>query len=89
VIGSRRKVRRIFDALLDGGLPEAALARISAPVGLDVGSESVDEIDVSIVAELIARRNLGPAALRRPKLPRSAGPIPGERARLPEPASSR
>ena len=41
----------------------AALDRVSAPVGLDVGSESVAEIAVSIVAELIARRNRGPAAL--------------------------
>lgn len=60
LIGSRRKIRMIFDALLDEGLPEEALARVSAPVGLDIGSESVDEIAVSIVAELIARRNQGP-----------------------------
>ena len=64
LIGSKRKIRMIFDALLDEGIDEACLDRVSAPVGLDIGSESVDEIAVSIVAELIARRNRGPDAVR-------------------------
>ena len=64
LIGSRRKVRRIFDALLEAGTTEEALSRVSAPVGLDIGSETVDEIAVSIVAELIARRNRGEDAMR-------------------------
>ena len=64
LIGSRRKIRLIFGALLDEGVEEAALARVSAPVGLDIGSESVIEIAVSIVAELIARRNRGAAGAR-------------------------
>lgn len=59
LIGSRRKIRMIFDALLDLGMSRTALARVAAPVGIDIGSESVAEIAVSIVAELIARRNLG------------------------------
>ena len=63
LIGSRRKIKMIFEALLDEGIEEQALARVSAPVGLDIGSESVVEIAVSIVAELIARRNRGTAAL--------------------------
>jgi xanthine dehydrogenase accessory factor len=62
LIGSRRKIKLIREALLDEGISEAALSRVSAPVGLDIGSESVFEIAVSIVAELIARRNLAPAA---------------------------
>jgi xanthine dehydrogenase accessory factor len=60
LIGSRRKIRMIFDGLREMGVGEEALARVSAPVGLEIGSESVSEIAVSIVAELIARRNLGP-----------------------------
>ena len=63
MIGSRRKVREVRDALLDAGVPEAALARVAMPVGLSIGSETVDEIAISIVAELIARRNRGPEAL--------------------------
>jgi xanthine dehydrogenase accessory factor len=63
LIGSRRKIRLIFDGLRELGVPDAALARVSAPVGLDIGSQTVVEIAVSIVAELIARRNNG----RRPE----------------------
>jgi xanthine dehydrogenase accessory factor len=64
MIGSKRKVRLIFDDLLQKGISEAALAKVHAPVGLEIGSQTVPEIAVSIVAELIARRNLGevPAA---------------------------
>jgi xanthine dehydrogenase accessory factor len=63
LIGSRRKIRLIFDALLDVGVRPEDLARVAAPVGLEIGSESVPEIAVSIVAELIARRNRGPSAV--------------------------
>jgi xanthine dehydrogenase accessory factor len=62
MIGSRRKIRVIFEALRGRGVPEEALARVNAPVGLDIGSRTVPEIAVSIVAELIARRNLGARA---------------------------
>jgi xanthine dehydrogenase accessory factor len=60
LIGSRRKIKLIFESLRESGIPESALERVSAPVGLEIGSQTVPEIAVSIVAELIARRNLGP-----------------------------
>jgi xanthine dehydrogenase accessory factor len=63
LIGSRRKIRLILDNLRDLGISEAALSRVTAPVGLEIGSQTVVEIAVSIVAELIARRNLGEGAL--------------------------
>ena len=59
MIGSRRKIKLIFESLRESGIPESALERVSAPVGLEIGSQTVPEIAVSIVAELIARRNLG------------------------------
>jgi xanthine dehydrogenase accessory factor len=59
MIGSKRKVRLIFDDLRAKGVPEDALARVRAPVGLPIGSQTVPEIAVSIVAELIAHRNIG------------------------------
>lgn len=65
MIGSRRKIRLIFEALREQGVSDGALARVSAPVGLDIGSRTVPEIAVSIVAELIARRNLGAATKAR------------------------
>jgi len=63
LIGSRRKIRLIFESLRESGIPEEALARVAAPVGLDIGSQTVTEIAISIVAELIARRNMGPGGL--------------------------
>jgi xanthine dehydrogenase accessory factor len=54
LIGSKAKIRRIFDALLDEGIAPDALASIHAPIGLDIGAITPQEIAVSIVAELIA-----------------------------------
>lgn len=63
LIGSRRKIRLIFESLREAGVSEIDLKRVAAPVGLEIGSQSVAEIAISIVAELIARRNLGPQSL--------------------------
>lgn len=59
MIGSRRKIRLIFEDLLREGISRDALERVFAPLGFDIGSQTVPEISVSIVAELIAHRNLG------------------------------
>ena len=59
MIGSKRKVRMIFEDLVAKGVSQEALARVHAPLGYDIGSQTVPEIAVSIVAELIACRNLG------------------------------
>ena len=58
LIGSRRKIRMIFEALREQGVPDERLDRVAAPVGIEIGSETVEEIAISIVAELIAVRNL-------------------------------
>jgi xanthine dehydrogenase accessory factor len=67
MIGSRRKIRLIFDDLLAEGISAEALARVRAPLGIDIGSQTVPEIAISIVAELVAHRNLGgiPEGFRR------------------------
>jgi xanthine dehydrogenase accessory factor len=54
LIGSKAKVRRIFDALTEEGLSSDALQPVHAPIGLDIGAITPQEIAVSIVAELIA-----------------------------------
>lgn len=54
LIGSRAKVKRIYDALIEEGTSEEALTRIHAPIGLDIGAITPQEIAVSILAELIA-----------------------------------
>ncbi|MFZ5810784.1 MAG: XdhC family aldehyde oxidoreductase maturation factor [Thermodesulfobacteriota bacterium] len=56
MIGSRRKRDAIYDRLLASGLTRADLDRVHAPVGLDIGAETPEEIAISIVAELIASR---------------------------------
>jgi xanthine dehydrogenase accessory factor len=70
MIGSRRKIKLIFDDLLAEGISRSALEKVSAPLGLDIGSQTVPEIAISIVAELIAHRNLGavPPGTRRASL---------------------
>src|SRR5437660_2119624 len=54
LIGSRAKVARIYEALTEAGMPAAMLARVHAPIGLDIGAVTPQEIAVSILAELIA-----------------------------------
>lgn len=69
LIGSRRKIRLIYDDLLQEGVPSDALRQVYAPVGLDIGSQTVPEIAVSICAELIAHRNLGAVPARPAAVP--------------------
>jgi len=54
LIGSRAKVARIYDALTTDGMPADTLTRVHAPIGLDIGAVTPQEIAVSILAELIA-----------------------------------
>ncbi|MFG0334796.1 MAG: XdhC family protein [Maioricimonas sp. JB049] len=58
MIGSKRKIKLIFEDLRREGIAEEQLARVRAPIGFDIGSQTVPEIAVSIVAELVAYRNL-------------------------------
>ena len=54
LIGSRAKVARIYDALTEDHMPADVLKRVHAPIGLDIGAVTPQEIAVSILAELIA-----------------------------------
>jgi len=56
VLGSRSKRKRFHEDLVAEGYDAERLAAIRMPVGLDVGAETVSEIAVSIVAQLIADR---------------------------------
>lgn len=66
MIGSRRKIKLIFDDLEAEGIPPEAIARVYAPVGIEIGSQTVPEIAVSILAELVSHRNLGGDVPGRP-----------------------
>jgi xanthine dehydrogenase accessory factor len=67
LIGSRRKIKLIFDDLLDRGVSPDALRGVFAPLGIDIGSQTVMEIAVSIAAELVSHRNRGGMVPGRPR----------------------
>jgi xanthine dehydrogenase accessory factor len=56
MIGSKRKVLTTYDHLLKRGISSEMLKRVHAPIGIDIGAVTAEEIAVSIVAELIRIR---------------------------------
>jgi xanthine dehydrogenase accessory factor len=56
LMGSARKIQLFYDALAKEGVDAAQFKRVYAPIGLSIGSETPEEIAVSIVAQLIAVR---------------------------------
>lgn len=66
MIGSKRKVLSVYKALENDGFKPEEFERVYAPMGLEIGSLSPEEIAISIVAELIAvRRNALNAAHKK------------------------
>jgi xanthine dehydrogenase accessory factor len=57
VLGSLKKAKILLDLLEKEGTDPSLFKRVCVPAGLDIGSETPEEIAVSIVAELIAVRN--------------------------------
>ena len=55
-LGSKRNQERRRERLLEAGVPEADLDRISGPCGLDIGAESPAETALSTLAEILAMR---------------------------------
>ena len=75
MIGSRRKIKMIFNDLLAEGVSADALARVYAPLGIDIGSQTVPEIAVSICAELVSHRNRSGVVPGRPEPVHVAGEL--------------
>ncbi|MBX3520167.1 MAG: XdhC family protein [Xanthobacteraceae bacterium] len=63
-LGSKRTHATRLERLKSKGASDAQLARIHAPIGLDIGAVSPAEIAVSILAEITARLRLGDGALK-------------------------
>lgn len=57
LLGSKRKAAMIFRLLFEHGVGEERIAEIRAPVGLDLGGRSPEEIAISVMAEILAVRH--------------------------------
>jgi len=65
MIGSRRKIQIVYTSLKEKGIPPEALERVHAPIGLDIGALTPEEIAVAIVAEMIKERRRGKEEKRK------------------------
>jgi xanthine dehydrogenase accessory factor len=70
-MGSRRTTEQRAERLRAEGVTDAELARLMAPIGLDLGARTPEETAVAICAEIIATRTGAPA----PSLRTAEGPI--------------
>ena len=66
-IGSRHKITSTNAYLLANGIPEEDLARIHAPIGLDILGQTPAEIAVSIAAEMILHRAKRSGTAKKPR----------------------
>lgn len=64
MIGSKRKTISVVKELEKEGIPRAAFEKVSAPMGLEIGAISPEEIAISVAAEMIAMRRIPDGAWR-------------------------
>ncbi|HRX86238.1 MAG TPA: XdhC family protein [Phycisphaerae bacterium] len=76
MIGSRRKIKLIFDDLAAAGVDPALLERVHAPIGLEINSVTVPEIALSIAAQLVAVRRENQGKIVEGPVPVTAGSNP-------------
>lgn len=60
MLGSRKKIRAIYAKLEESGFSRADLNAVHAPIGLDLGGETPEELAVSIIGEILAVKNSRP-----------------------------
>lgn len=58
MIGSKRRVKSVMEILLSEGYSQESLDKINAPIGLDIGAITPEEIAVSIIAQVISYKRL-------------------------------
>jgi len=57
LMGSKRKIKSIFDALREDGVDEKLFEQVHTPIGIEIEAESPEEIAISIAAEVIKMKN--------------------------------
>jgi xanthine dehydrogenase accessory factor len=57
MMGSKRKIKSIFDALLEDGVNEKLFKKVHTPIGIEIEAETPEEIAISIAAEIIKVKN--------------------------------
>ena len=57
MIGSKNKVNTIFESLISKGISESDLAKVDAPMGINISSKTTPEIGISIAAKVIQVKN--------------------------------
>ncbi|MCA1632598.1 MAG: XdhC/CoxI family protein [Acidobacteria bacterium] len=62
MIGSRRRTNIVLARLREAGFDEGALRRVRAPIGLDIGAVSPEEVALSVLAEIVSERRGGTGA---------------------------
>ena len=62
MIGSKRRTNIVLDKLREEGCDSKALERVRAPIGLDIGAVSPEEVALAILAEIVAERRGGSGA---------------------------
>ncbi len=68
LIGSKRRTRIVLERLRDAGADEAMLGKVHAPIGLDIGAVTPEEVALAIMAEIVAvRRGGGGGSLSKRK----------------------
>ena len=56
LIGSKRRTTIVIDRLRQAGASEDVLTKVHAPIGLDIGAVSPEEVALAIIAEIVAER---------------------------------
>lgn len=59
LIGSKRRTNIVLDRLRAGGADEEKLKKVCAPIGLDIGAVTPEEVAIAILAEIVSQRRGG------------------------------
>ena len=59
MIGSRRRTNIVLERLRERGFTDEQLREVRAPIGLDIGAVSPEEVALAILAEVVAERRGG------------------------------